>query len=250
MTDVFVAKKHDKETDHSKSEELTHSHIKAQSDVHKHSPSASSDSSHKKETPISLSESSHIPDVPKGSPFSSFCYYPKNVKFKFKEKEEFIVLLLRRHPITNISWIVIAILMVFAPSVVTSFSSFEMVPMEFQIILLVIWYMITTAFVLEKSLSWFYHVNIVTDERILEVDFVSFLHRELTDANIDQIQDVTVEMGGVFQTFFNFGDIVIQTAGEVPKIRFEQVPNPDGVATILRKLRVDEEREKLEGRVR
>jgi len=99
-------------------------------------------------------------------------------------------------------------------------------------------------------LGWFFHVNIVTDERIIEVDFVNLIYREITDANIDQIQDVTVEMGGGIRTYFNYGDLIIQTAAEIPKIDFEAVPKPDMVAKVLRELRVEEEQEKLEGRVR
>ena len=99
-------------------------------------------------------------------------------------------------------------------------------------------------------MSWFFHVNIITDERIVEVDFANLVYREITDANIDQIQDVTVEVGGSLRTFLHFGNVVIQTAAEIPKIEFEAVPKPDTVARILRELRIEEEKEKLEGRVR
>jgi hypothetical protein len=57
-------------------------------------------------------------------------------------------------------------------------------------------------------------------------------------------------MGGGIRTMFRFGDLVIQTAAEIPKINFEDVPEPDKVARILRDLRIEEEVEKLEGRVR
>ena len=57
-------------------------------------------------------------------------------------------------------------------------------------------------------------------------------------------------MGGVIRTIFNYGDVIIQTAAEIPQIDFEAVPNPDRVSRILRELRVEEEQEKLEGRVR
>jgi hypothetical protein len=110
--------------------------------------------------------------------------------------------------------------------------------------------LITTAFAFEEFLKWFFHVNIITDERIIEVDFVNLFYREITDANIDQIQDVTVEVGGGIRTMFHFGDLVIQTAAEIPKIDFDAIPNPDKVARILRELRIEEEVEKLEGRVR
>ena len=74
--------------------------------------------------------------------------------------------------------------------------------------------------------------------------------REITDANIDQIQDATVQITGASRTFFNFGDVIVQTAAAIPRVTFEAVPNPDHVARILRELRIEEEVEKIEGRVR
>ena len=57
-------------------------------------------------------------------------------------------------------------------------------------------------------------------------------------------------MGGVIRTVFNYGDVYIQTAAEVPAFEFLAVPKPDRVAGILQELRMEEEQEKLEGRVR
>ena len=57
-------------------------------------------------------------------------------------------------------------------------------------------------------------------------------------------------MSSAVRTTFNYGDIIIQTAAQIPKIEFEAVPQPDRVAKVLRDLRIEEEVEKLEGRIR
>lgn len=184
------------------------------------------------------------------NPFAAYYFYPDNVKFINEDPEEKIILLLRRHPITNIGWISLAFLMIIAPSFFPFFLPFELLPFRYELVVTLVWYLITTAFVLEEFLKWFFHVNIVTDERIIEVDFLGLFYREITDANIDQIQDVTPRVGGAVRTFFNYGDVVIQTAAAVPLITFEAVPQPDKVAKVLRELRVEEEVERLEGRIR
>lgn len=186
----------------------------------------------------------------KTGPLSSYCYYPSHVNFYNKDSEEKIVLLLRRHPITNISWMFIAVLMLIGPSLLDLSLVLGFLPAAYQSMALVIWYLITTAFIFEEFLSWYFNVNIITDERVFDVDFHNLLYREITDANLDQIQDVTVRVGSVVRTIFNFGDVLIQTAAEVPEIQFEAIPHPDQVAKILRELRVEEEQEKIEGRVR
>lgn len=184
------------------------------------------------------------------SVLSSYFFYPEKVEFVNKDPEEVVILLLRKHPITNIPWISMAFVMIMVPGFISILPFFEALPSRLQLVLAIVWYMITMAFVLEKFLTWFFHVNIVTDERIIEVDFENLLYREITDANLDQIQDVTPRVSGAIRTFFNYGDVQIQTSAAIPLITFEAVKNPDNVGTILRKLRVEEEEEKLEGKVR
>ena len=182
--------------------------------------------------------------------FASFMYYPRKVNFINKDPEEQIILILRRHFITNVSWISIAILMSLFPLLFIFFPVLDFMPHEFQIITILGWYMMVIAYVFENFLSWFFGVNIITDERVFDVDFINLVNRDITDANIDQIQDVSTSMIGAIRTLFNYGDVFIQTAAQVPKIEFVAIPNPDRVARILRELRVEEEIEKLEGRVR
>ena len=184
------------------------------------------------------------------NPLAAFNHYPCKVKFVNKDLKEKVILLLRKHPITNVKWIVISALMLLAPSFLPLLSLFDLLPVRFQVVFATIWYLMTTAYIFEKFLIWYFHVNIVTDERIIEVDFHHLIYREITDANIDQIQDVTVQMGSAIRTVFNYGDIEIQTAAEIVRINFEAVPYPDKVAKILRDLRIEEEIEKLEGRIR
>ena len=184
------------------------------------------------------------------NPLASYCYFPDGIKFVSKDSNERILLFLRRHPITNLGWVTITILMFLAPTILSLFPLLSFLPESYRFIAVLVWYLITIAFTFESFLNWFFSVFIVTDERIFDVDFINLIYREISEANIDQIQDVTTRMGGVVRTLFNYGDVYIQTASEIPRIEFEAVPHPDKVAKILRELRVEEEQEKIEGRVR
>lgn len=184
------------------------------------------------------------------NPLASFCYFPQHANFIGADKDEKIVLILRRHPITNVPWVVIALIMIFLPLLFAFFAPAIVLPVNFLIVIALFWYLIILAFILEEFLSWFFNVYIITDERVFDVDFHNLVYREITDANLDQIQDVTVTVGSVVRTVFDYGDITIQTAAQIPQLEFEAVPNPDQVALVLRELRVEEEIEKIEGRVR
>lgn len=186
----------------------------------------------------------------KYNPISAYCKYPANVKFAGTDKEEKIILLLRKHWLTNVKWIFTGIVLTVVPIPFVYFPILNFLPERFLVVTVFFWYLVTSAYVLERFLSWFFNVYIVTDERVFDVDFYNLVDRDISDANIDDIQDVTSSIRGAIRTSFDYGDIFIQTSAEVPQIDFEAVPHPDEVAKILRDLRVEEEQEKLEGRVR
>lgn len=183
------------------------------------------------------------------NPFSSYCYYPERVNFETREDEEKVVLLLRQHPIVNLKWILASVVLILIPSFFLGLRV-SILPGNFLFVAILVWYLVTAGYILQNFLYWFFNVYIVTDERVVDVDFDNLIYKEVSDANIDKIQDVTYKMGGVARTFFNYGDVTIQTASEVPNFDFLAVPNPDKVVKILQELRMEEEQEKLEGRVR
>lgn len=184
------------------------------------------------------------------NPLSSFSYLPDKVDFEIRDQEEKTVLLLRKHLVTNVGWILLFLLMFFAPIVLIDFPLLDFLPGNFRFVAILGWYLVTIAYALESFLSWFFNVYIITDERVVDIDFHNLIYKEISDTNIDRIQDVTYKMGGVTRTIFNYGDVFIQTAAEVPSFEFLAVPKPSEVAKVLQDLRVEEEQEKVEGRVR
>ncbi len=190
-------------------------------------------------------------DIPRTySPLGSFNYYPHNVNFENRDPEEKIILFLRSHPITNLGWICFSFILIITPPFLTVLPIFDSVPFKYVILGSFIWYLFTFIYAFEAFLDWFFSVNIITDERIFDFDFFNLTYRKVTDVNIDKIQDVTVSVGGGVGTLFNFGNVLIQTAAEIPEIDFFNVPQPDKVAKVLREMRLEEEVEEMEGRVR
>jgi hypothetical protein len=184
------------------------------------------------------------------SPFSSYCFYPDKLSYSNLDDGEQIILLLRKHPITNLPWFLVSFLMVIAPSFFFLIPFFEDLPSGYGLIIVLSWYLVTTAYTIEKFLSWFFNIDVITDERIMDIHFVNLMYREITEARLDQIQEITVKPASGIYSFFHFGSVSVQTAAEKPRLEFAHIPKPEKVAKILRELVVQEEVEKLEGRVR
>lgn len=185
-----------------------------------------------------------------GGMFSSFVAQPKNMRFENQQENEQVLLVLRQHPILNVTWVVVAILLGLAPLLVFPILPIDVVfPGIFGFFATVVWYLLVGAFIIESFLHWYFNIYILTDERIIDVDFFSLIYKEVSEAKIDKIEDVTATTAGFLGAIFDFGTISIQTAAEKRQFEFVAVPQPAKVTKFLNELMLEEEREKSEGRV-
>ncbi len=81
----------------------------------------------------------------------------------------------------------------------------------------------------------------MTNEQVVDVDWYSVIYRKISSAQISKIQDVTSKQGGVLAGVFDFGDVIIQTASELPNFDFSKVPHPQLVVRKLKELMQKEE---------
>jgi len=123
-------------------------------------------------------------------------------------------------------------------------------PAKFQLVSIIGWYLVLLMYIFERFLSWFFNMTIITDERIVDVDFINLTTKKVSDADLDKIQDVSFNNAGAFGAIFDYGNVLVQTAAEVVEFVFENVPHPAEVAKILQRLRTEEKIEAIEGRVR
>lgn len=181
---------------------------------------------------------------------TSFASFPGKMSFETQDDEEEVILFLRQHPIVNVKWIVIAVLMLTLPSVFNFFPPYANLPANFQFVITMGWYLFVFGYTLAKFMGWFFNIYILTDERVVDIDFQNIFFRKISTAKIEEIQDVNIQSSGAFETFFGYGSVFIQTAAEVSQFEFMYVPNPDRVGKIINQMIDLEEQEKLEGRVK
>jgi len=175
---------------------------------------------------------------------SSLLVNPDVFSFEEKDSREEILVVARPHWFTNFSWIFISGLMLIAPGIVKFIPIVTDISGKYLAIGVMVWYLLTFAIIFESFLSWYFDVFIITDKRVIDIDFNNLLDKKFSEARLSMIQDVTSRVSGVAQTMFNFGTVHIQTAAEVSYITFEEAPHPEKIIKILQLLREDEEIEK------
>jgi membrane protein YdbS with pleckstrin-like domain len=180
------------------------------------------------------------------SPFSSFLVNPKFLKFTEQDTNETIYLAVRPHSVNNISWVLIAIIMALAPLYFKYFTFLNFFPIQYQFSAILFWYILTFIFAFEKFLDWYFDLFLVTDQRVIDISFNNLLNKHFAEADISRIQDVSSSVRGVFGTFFNFGDVLIQTASEINQINFERVSNPEKIIKLIKEIRDVKKQEEKE----
>lgn len=192
-------------------------------------------------------------------PWRSLTACPPKTKFEAQNDKEQILLLMRRHPVTNLWWIVLAAMLSGVPLFWDEFPLVASVTALTRLALGVFWYLGLMFFVVQNILLWFYNVYIVTDERVIDVDFFGLLYKNVNVTQIRKIEDVSYSQVGMMSSMFNYGNVIIQTAAEqrsedrreeTSAFTFEAVSNPDQVVKVIGELMEQEEREEYEGRTR
>lgn len=172
---------------------------------------------------------------------SSYKEMPEGVTFDTQEDNETILLFLRMAFITNVPWIVATILLIIAPIIVSvairvSHSPFQFFPTNFVLIIQVLYYLIVATYIFVNFITWYFNISLITDKRVIDVDFADLIYKNVAGTKLDLVQDVSFEQVGGIRAIFNYGDVLIQTAGTVDNFALHAVPRPERVVEIVEAL--------------
>jgi hypothetical protein len=160
---------------------------------------------------------------------------PKNIRFDSQQDGETLYFLLRRHPITNLPWIIFSLLFLFIPVFVIMLieryvaDPFAILPANMQLVFVILWYCLVMFFAFENFIIWYFNAYIITDRRIIDIDFKGLWSKRISEAAITSVEDVTFATHRFWQVLFDYGDILMQTAAERTEFEFLAIPRPEMV---------------------
>lgn len=80
------------------------------------------------------------------------------------------------------------------------------------------------------------NIHIVSEDRIVDIDQTGLLYREVSELNIETIEDVSSQKKGLLGNIFNYGTVYVQTAGAVERFEFDNVGSPDKISSVILQL--------------
>lgn len=192
-----------------------------------------------------LSESAEIPIAPtlrkpkhtRMHIFTSYCEIPPNVTFENQEDGEKILLFLRKSLITNIMWMISSAILVLLPMLLLLASSIlSQFPMKFVAFAVLLYYLLVASYIFVNFITWYFNIILVTDRRIVDVDFEDLVYKDVAETKLSLVQDVKYTQTGAIRTIFDYGDVLIQTAGTIDNFDLHAMPLPERVVNVIEDL--------------
>jgi len=90
---------------------------------------------------------------------------------------------------------------------------------------------IATGFALIISKIYWGNTWTLTTDSLTQVDQLGIFRRHSSQLSLENIEDVSSEQNGLLPRMFNYGRLLVQTAGEHNKFTFRFTPNPNYYAT-------------------
>ena len=173
-------------------------------------------------------------------------------KLPNQRKNERVILFLRRHWVAPLQIIAIFIVLMLLP-VAIGYLFYESFVLWMRddifgpvISLVAIGYvMCVWLFSFIEFTDYYLDTWIVTTERVINIEQKGLFNRVASELQLEAVQDVTSNVEGIFRTMFDYGDVIIQTAGEIKHFHFKEISNPEAVKEKIIHV-VDNDRDKKE----
>ena len=159
--------------------------------------------------------------------------------FESQEADEWVIMVTRKHWLALISPFILGamvavVLIVFSRLVLSTTEGLigdldDIAVSAFE--LLIIMYVLLSSF--GAWLIRYFNVVALTNKHIVDVSQKAFFARSVSTLALENIEDVSIDKNGFVGTIFDYGDLKIQTAGELPNFELKSVADPERVQRII-----------------
>ncbi len=155
------------------------------------------------------------------------------INFPGQASDERIFIFARSYPLAFLPTFALILLMIFlGTAIIFIVTSSNLIPYNIGVLLGSVFLLFMLLFVLVEFFDFYFDLSIVTDRRIVDISQKLF-SRKVAELLLEDIEDVDSRTTGILRTFFNFGDVEIQTAGSKPNFNFEAIRHPNEIAAII-----------------
>lgn len=156
--------------------------------------------------------------------------------FCIQNPDEKVIKVLRRGLVLELPWMILItgiILLILEIGKFLPINTLSAEIKDFIEFLKIISIVFICSFALNKFLNWFYSVNIITNQRVLDFEFSEIGVKSITECQIKHIQSVSIKNEGLLSFLFGLATIQILTSGDNPNIDFEFISNSNEIQDLI-----------------
>jgi membrane protein YdbS with pleckstrin-like domain len=151
---------------------------------------------------------------------------PFDITIQNQADDEEVVRIWRHHYITLVPPVFRVLAFALIPVALLLITGFALFGSPWLFGLFVVILALVVTYGAYEWVSWWGDVYILTNYRIIDVEQRGFFHRTFAETTLGKIQDISHEVSGFLPTVFNFGDVLVQTAGSLPNIDMNDIQKP------------------------
>lgn len=172
------------------------------------------------------------------SMITTFCRNPESVRLVGQDSDESIILFLRQDFVTNLAWILNTVIFALLPIFIFPLFdfagfSFDFLPTRFNILLALFYYLLLTGYAFANFVTWFYTIGVISNKKFVDIDFHNLSSINVGTVNLKDASDVKYKQAGFFQSFFDYGDIIVTIEATKEQFIFERTPRPALITDML-----------------
>jgi hypothetical protein len=89
------------------------------------------------------------------------------------------------------------------------------------------WALVLWALFWQFWTTYYMDIWVVTNRRIIDIDYQRLFDRNIAILRLDRVQDVTTHVSGILPTLLKYGSVVVQTAGSDKEFVMDQIAHPE-----------------------
>ena len=103
---------------------------------------------------------------------------------------------------------------------------------------LIVIFIFTLILIYQALVYWLDRI-VITNLRVIHVDWKYLTKRDEYEADLTDIQDISTKEKGILSAFWllDYGDLVLQTASHTSIIQFTEAPDPEGIRQFIYRIK-------------
>lgn len=180
------------------------------------------------------------------SAMTSLASFPENFKVDGQNPDEKILLFIREHKAVLVLRLLGYSIVLFLPLLLrlsiqiinqdllnNSLNTSSFFTSKYWTCIVIFWLAYMLGGYFNLFFQWFYNINILTNNRFIDIDFLGIFSQRFEETSVETIQDAKDTQKGLIQSIFDMGDIEVLTASEKTVFNLSNVPKSNKIRDFI-----------------